>query len=66
MLWVLNLSDGTHSLLDIAERAGLEFGLVKTAADALEGHGLLREALKETRSRQQKKRPRGKRARSTS
>src|SRR5690606_22402773 len=25
MLWVLNLSDGTHSLLDIAERAGLPF-----------------------------------------
>jgi hypothetical protein len=25
LLWVLNLSDGSHSLLDIAERAGLPF-----------------------------------------
>ena len=25
MLWMLNLSDGTHSLLDIAERADLPF-----------------------------------------
>ncbi len=42
MLWVLNLSDGSHSLLDIAERSGLEFGLIKDAADALAGQGLLR------------------------
>ena len=27
LLWVLNLSDGRHSLLDIAERSGLEFGV---------------------------------------
>ena len=26
LLWVLNLSDSRHSLLDIAERSGLEFG----------------------------------------
>jgi len=44
MLWVLNLSDGQHSLLDIAERSGSSFGAVKTAARALEGAGLLREA----------------------
>ncbi len=44
MLWVLNLSDGRHSLLDIAERSGCSFGAVKTAAGALEGAGLLREA----------------------
>ena len=25
LLWVLNLSDGNHSLLDIAERSGYEF-----------------------------------------
>src|SRR5262249_55832725 len=25
MLWILNLSDGTHSLLDVAERADLPF-----------------------------------------
>ncbi len=35
MLWVLNLSDGRHSLLDIADRAGIEFGVIKRAADAL-------------------------------
>jgi len=27
MLWVLNLSDGEYSLLDIAERSGYEFGI---------------------------------------
>jgi aminopeptidase-like protein len=41
MLWVLNLSDGTHTLLDIAERSGLEFNSVKNAADALLQHNLL-------------------------
>ena len=35
MLWVLNLSDGEHSLLDIAERSGLPFATVRVAADAL-------------------------------
>jgi aminopeptidase-like protein len=34
LLWVLNLSDGRHSLLDIAERSGLAFDAVATAADA--------------------------------
>jgi aminopeptidase-like protein len=43
MLWVLNLSDGDHSLLDIAERASLPFDLVRGAADALEAGGLLEE-----------------------
>ena len=41
MLWVLNLSDGAHSLLDIAERSVLEFGLVTEATDALVRAGLL-------------------------
>jgi aminopeptidase-like protein len=41
MLWVLNLSDGAHSLLDIAERSQLEFGLVAEATDALVTAGLL-------------------------
>jgi aminopeptidase-like protein len=41
MLWVLNLSDGEHSLLDVAERAKLPFGTVIAAADALHEHGLL-------------------------
>ena len=39
--WVLNQSDGRHSLLDIAERAGMAFGVVKDAADRLEACGLL-------------------------
>jgi aminopeptidase-like protein len=41
MLWVLNLSDGTHSLLDIAERADLPFELVERTANRLKTHGLL-------------------------
>jgi aminopeptidase-like protein len=42
VLWVLNLSDGRHSLLDIAERSGLAFGVIGDAAAALRSHGLLR------------------------
>ena len=34
MLWVLNLSDGDHSLLQVAERAGLPFALVADVAGA--------------------------------
>ena len=41
MLWVLNLSDGSHSLLDIAERSKLAFPAVRAAAGALEKAGLL-------------------------
>lgn len=41
MLWVLNLSDGTHSLLDIAERAGLPFGIIHAAAEMLEEAALV-------------------------
>lgn len=44
MLWVLNLSDGEHSLLDVAERSGFEFGLIRKAADALADHSLLKQA----------------------
>ena len=43
MLWVLNLSDGDHTLLDIADRAGIQFDLVHEAADALRTCGLLEE-----------------------
>ncbi|OLE69405.1 MAG: hypothetical protein AUI36_04805 [Cyanobacteria bacterium 13_1_40CM_2_61_4] len=42
MLWVLNLSDGDHSLLEIAERSELAFPAVRAAARALEAAGLLR------------------------
>ncbi len=42
LLWTLNLSDGEHSLLDIAERAAVPFGDVKQAAEQLAGCGLLK------------------------
>jgi len=42
MLWVLNLSDGHHPLLEIAERSKLAFSAVRVAARALETAGLLR------------------------
>jgi aminopeptidase-like protein len=42
MLWVLNLSDGSRSLLDVAERSKLPFPDVRRAARALEAAGLLR------------------------
>jgi len=41
MLWVLNLADGSHTLLDMAERANLPFSLVRQVADTLLVHGLL-------------------------
>ena len=42
MLWILNLSDGMHSLLDIAERADLPFTLICSTARQLQQHGLLK------------------------
>ena len=44
MLWVLNLSDGRHALLDIAERADLPFRTVADVAALLRKHGLLQRA----------------------
>jgi aminopeptidase-like protein len=44
LLWVLNLSDGRHDLLDIATRSGLPFDQISRSASALADHGLLREA----------------------
>jgi aminopeptidase-like protein len=41
MLWVMNLCDGTHSLLDIAERSGIRFAQIATVAARLEEAGLL-------------------------
>jgi aminopeptidase-like protein len=43
LLWVLNLSDGEHSLLDICERTELSFDKVQYAADILIKHDLLKE-----------------------
>jgi aminopeptidase-like protein len=42
LLWVLNLTDGQHSLLDIAERSGMPFRATRRAAEALVAKGLLR------------------------
>ena len=41
LLWVLNLSDGEHSLLEIADRANLPFQTVKDAASSLLAVNLL-------------------------
>ena len=43
-LWVLNLSDGENSLLDIAERSGVAFSEIHQAAVLLHETGLLVEA----------------------
>jgi aminopeptidase-like protein len=42
MLWILNLSDGTNTLLDIAERSAMTCGALIPAADRLVEHGLLK------------------------
>jgi aminopeptidase-like protein len=44
LLWVLSLSDGGASLLDIAERSGIRFSVVRHAAETLRSEGLIREA----------------------
>jgi len=41
ILWVLNLSDGEHSLLDIAERSDIPFSVISEAAELLCKSGLL-------------------------
>jgi aminopeptidase-like protein len=41
LLWVLSLSDGRATLLDIARRSGLRYGVVRRAAERLEEAGLL-------------------------
>ncbi|MQA59925.1 MAG: DUF4910 domain-containing protein [Actinophytocola sp.] len=43
LLWVLNFSDGGHSLLDIAKRSGLPFDTVADAAHALRASDLIKE-----------------------
>lgn len=43
LLWVLNLSDGKHSLLDIAERSKMPFRSIQEAAQSLLEVDLLRE-----------------------
>lgn len=41
MLWVMNLADGAHSLLDMAQRSGCRFTALADAAERLEAAGLL-------------------------
>jgi aminopeptidase-like protein len=43
ILWVLNESDGSHSLLDIADRSGFSFDIIRLAADLLLEQRLLQE-----------------------
>jgi aminopeptidase-like protein len=45
MLWVLNMSDGNHSLLDIARRSRLQFRLICEAARHLKVAELLKETI---------------------
>ena len=42
MLWILNLSDGEHSLIDIAERAKTPIAVIEETARLLEEAGLLK------------------------
>lgn len=42
LLWTLNLADGAHALLDVAERGSLPFTAVRRAADILLEAGLVR------------------------
>lgn len=44
VLWILNLSDGEHSLLDIAERSSLPFDMIHRSAQLLVDQQLLRPA----------------------
>ncbi len=46
MLWVLNLSDSHHTLLDIADRSRVEFDIIRAAAESLLEHDLLKEYAK--------------------
>jgi len=43
MLWILNMSDGNHTLLDISDMSNLEFSLIKNIANLLFSHNLLKE-----------------------
>jgi aminopeptidase-like protein len=44
LFWNLNLADGEHGVLDVAERSGISVSEVAEAASALVGAGLLTEA----------------------
>jgi aminopeptidase-like protein len=59
MLWVLNFSDGAHSLLDIAERSKLELANLAEAAEVLATNELLREVELPAQDRMAKAEPNG-------
>jgi aminopeptidase-like protein len=40
-LWILNLADGEHSLLDVADRSGVPFAMLADLAEELAAAGLL-------------------------
>jgi aminopeptidase-like protein len=42
LLWMLNQSDGNHSMLDVAERSGYPHRLLRDAATKLTAAGLLK------------------------
>ncbi|MEO1428213.1 MAG: DUF4910 domain-containing protein [Cyanobacteria bacterium J06633_8] len=46
ILWVLNLSDGNHTLLEIAQKSGIVFDEIKQAADVLLKYNLLASSAK--------------------
>ena len=50
LLWVLNLADGRHSLLDTAERAGLPYEQIRAAAALASQAKLIVEKVPETRA----------------
>ena len=43
ILWVLNLSDGNQTLLDISNKSDIKFDIIKDAAETLVDHGLLKQ-----------------------
>ncbi len=43
LLWILNLSDGNHSLLSISAKSKIEYPILKKAADLLVEHNLLKQ-----------------------
>ena len=55
LFWVLNASDGHHTLLDIAERADLPFSKIQSAAEALLAVGLLKECCRSGDSSMEKR-----------
>jgi aminopeptidase-like protein len=54
LLWVMSCADGAHTLLDVAERAGLPFDVVEDAVSALERCDLVRRGagIRSTEARQ--------------